>query len=108
MEKGKPTTRSRQNLDQTIRIEKLCDKACLSRAQFYRAFKQEFGLSPVDFVNQERVNRAKAILALRGKTITDACFESGFNSLSYFNRIFKRWTGVAPSKYLKRQGQAIG
>ena len=90
----------RGHLDQQIRIDKLCDKACLSRAQFYRAFKQEFGLSPVDFVNKERVKRAQKILNLPGKSITDACYESGFNSLSYFNRVFKRWTGVAPSRYL--------
>ena len=91
----------RQNLDTQIRVDKLCDKACLSRAQFYRAFKQEFGLSPVDFVNQERVKRAQRILADKKKTITDACFESGFNSLSYFNRVFKKWVGVAPSRFVQ-------
>ncbi|MDX2284947.1 MAG: AraC family transcriptional regulator [Bacteroidia bacterium] len=96
----------RAHLDRQIRIEKLCDQACLSRAQFYRAFKQEFGLSPVDFVNQERVKRAWNILRQPGKSVTDACYESGFNSLSYFNRVFKRWTGLAPSQHLSSRGQA--
>lgn len=90
----------RTHLNQQISIEQLCDKACLSRAQFHRAFKQEFGLSPVDFVNKERVKRAQKVLMRKEKSITDACYESGFNSLSYFNRVFKKWTGQAPSKYL--------
>ncbi|GAB4411089.1 MAG: hypothetical protein OHK0039_15960 [Bacteroidia bacterium] len=91
----------RQHLDETIKIERLCDKACLSKAQFFRAFKREFGLSPIDFVNRERVRRAQRILAQPGKTPSDACYSCGFNSLSYFNRVFKRWTGLAPSAYQK-------
>ena len=91
-----------QHLDQAIQVEKLCEKACLSKAQFFRAFKQEFGLSPIDFVNRERVKRAKRILAQPDKTASDACYLCGFNSLSYFNRMFKRWVGMAPSRYQKQ------
>lgn len=92
----------REHLDEAIQIEQLCEKACLSKAQFYRAFKQEFGLSPVDFVNRERIKRAQRILAEPGKTASDACYACGFNSLSYFNRIFKRWTGYSPTQYQKQ------
>lgn len=92
----------REHLDQAIQVEKLCEKACLSKAQFYRAFKQEFGLSPVDFVNRERIRRAQHILSEPGKTASDACYACGFNSLSYFNRIFKRWTGYSPTQYQKQ------
>jgi len=92
----------RDHLDEEIRIEKLCNKACLSKAQFYRAFKQEFGLSPVDFINQERIAYARRILKKPGKSVSDACYATGFNSLSYFNRVFKRWTGQSPTQYQKR------
>jgi len=92
----------RQHLDGAIEVDKLCEKTCLSKAQFYRAFKQEFGLSPVDFVNRERVKRAQRILAEPGKTASDACYACGFNSLSYFNRIFKRWTGYSPTRYQRQ------
>ncbi len=92
----------RENLDQAIHVDELCDKACLSRAQFFKAFKKELGVTPVDFVNRERIKRAKRLLSQPGKTITDACYECGFNSLSYFNRVFRRWTGMAPTNFMKK------
>lgn len=93
----------RQHLDQPIEIGQLCAEACLSPAQFFRAFKQEFGLSPIDFVNRERIRRAQRILAEPGKTATDACYACGFNSLSYFNRVFKRWAGLSPTQYQRQR-----
>lgn len=91
-----------QHLDQAIQVEKLCEKASLSKAQFFRAFKQEFGLSPIDFVNRERIKRARRMLAKPDLTPTDACYACGFNSLSYFNRTFKKWTGMSPSRFKKQ------
>lgn len=93
----------RENLGENISVETLCDKACLSQAQFYRAFKQELGMSPTEFVNRERIRKAQEILDRPGKTPTDACYECGFNSLSYFNRIFRRCVGLSPSQYKKKQ-----
>ena len=53
-----------------------------------------------EFVNQYRVNQAKNLLLL-DNTVTEVCFACGFESLSYFNRIFKKITGENPLQFKK-------
>jgi AraC-like DNA-binding protein len=54
-----------------------------------------------DFLNQYRVNQARKML-LHDKNVTEACFESGFENLSYFSRTFKRFSGENPSQFRKK------
>lgn len=54
-----------------------------------------------DFVNQYRLTVAKTLL-LQNKTISEACYEVGFESLSYFNKLFKKISGENPSEFKKR------
>lgn len=73
----------------------------LSVPAFCRYFKKATKLTYTDFVNQYRVTFAKKLL-LQNKQVTEACFESGFENLSYFNRAFKKITGESPSHFKKR------
>lgn len=91
----------RQHLHEPISINKLADIACMSRANFFRSFKREFGISPIDFIHHERIARAKTLLADRRRSITEVCYMVGFRSLNFFINIFKRLTGVSPSEYRK-------
>jgi len=59
-----------------------------------------------DFVNQYRITQAKTLL-LQDKTISETCYEVGFESLSYFNKLFKRITGENPSVFKKRYAKAV-
>lgn len=54
-----------------------------------------------EFVNQHRIREAKRLL-LAGQSVTEACFASGFESLSYFNRIFRKLTGQNPMAFRKQ------
>jgi YesN/AraC family two-component response regulator len=54
-----------------------------------------------DFVNQYRIIQAKTLL-LKDITVSEACYEVGFESLSYFNKLFKKLTGENPSAFRKR------
>jgi AraC-like DNA-binding protein len=54
-----------------------------------------------EFVNQYRVREAKRLL-LADQSVTEVCFASGFESLSYFNRIFKKVTGQNPMQFKKQ------
>ncbi len=92
----------RENLLDPLTIEQLSKKACMSQTHFFRCFKNELGISPIDFINDERIKLAKALLRNPTKTIHDVCYESGFNNISYFNKVFKRATHRTPSEY--RQG----
>ncbi|MCZ4408922.1 AraC family transcriptional regulator [Cryomorphaceae bacterium 1068] len=89
----------RQNISSKLTIEQLADKACLSRAQFFRKFQREMGETPVQFVNRERLRLAKRHMLQNRRTVTQACFESGFQSLNYFSRTFKKYEGMSPNAW---------
>jgi YesN/AraC family two-component response regulator len=54
-----------------------------------------------DFVNQYRITQAKTLL-LKDISVSEACYEVGFQSLSYFNKLFKKLTGENPSAFKRR------
>ncbi|MHA8050820.1 helix-turn-helix domain-containing protein [Aquirufa sp. ROCK-SH2] len=87
-----------KNFQNAIDVQSIADEVSLSVPAFCRYFKKSTHLTYTDFVNQYRINYAKKLL-LQNKTVTETCFESGFESLSYFNRVFKKLTGEVPSRY---------
>ncbi|MFD1143368.1 helix-turn-helix domain-containing protein [Larkinella insperata] len=89
----------RKNLTKTLAIEELSSQACLSKSHFFRLFKNELGMSPIQFILQERIRLAKQILSNPAKSITDACFESGFNSLTHFSSAFRTLERISPRQY---------
>ncbi|MEM6321913.1 MAG: helix-turn-helix transcriptional regulator, partial [Bacteroidota bacterium] len=74
-------------------------KAYMSESNFHRVFKNELGISPIDFINEKRLERAATLLKSSSKKINDICLECGFNSRSYFTRLFKRKYQVSPNAY---------
>ena len=90
------------NFQKTIDTQQIANEVNLSLPAFCRYFKKTTKLTYTDFVNQYRVQYAKKLL-IQDKNVTETCFESGFESLSYFNRIFKKWTGEAPSSFRKQR-----
>ena len=84
-----------------ITIDEIAEKCNLGREAFCRYFKKETGSTFVTFLNQYRISHAKRLL-LAGKTVTEACFACGFESLSYFNRTFKAISSETPSSFKKR------
>lgn len=93
----------RRNIRENFSVDDLARRSYLSRPQFFRVFKQELGITPVELVNKERVRYAKRIL-LQSRDITQACFEAGFNSLSYFHRTFKKEERKTPMAWLEENG----
>lgn len=64
-----------------------------------RLFKKETGVPFTDFVNQVRINQAKHLLALTDHNIVDISLQAGYNNVTYFNRLFKEFTGMTPGEY---------
>lgn len=95
----------RQNITTKLSIDELANKACLSRAQFFRSFQRELGETPVQFINRERLALAKRYLLMHQRTVTQACYDSGFTNLNYFSRTFKKHEGVTPSAWKARGGK---
>lgn len=96
----------RANLHRDLSADELARLACLSRAQFFRAFRQELGLSPVEFILRERVAQACRLLRDGNRYFTDVAYRCGFSSPSYFNRVFKAVMGVSPGQWLKTPTRA--
>ncbi|NEQ26925.1 MAG: helix-turn-helix transcriptional regulator, partial [Microcoleus sp. SIO2G3] len=89
-------------LAQEISLNAIADYLGISRYYFCRQFKQSTGLSPHQYVIQQRVERAKQLL-LQGKmSIANVAQVCGFTHQSHLNRHFKRLTGVTPKTLLKR------
>jgi AraC-like DNA-binding protein len=88
------------NFQKPIDTQQIAAEVNLSLPAFCRYFKKTTKLTYTDFVNQYRVQYAKKLL-IQDKNVTETCFECGFESLSYFNRIFKKWTGMSPSEFRK-------
>ena len=92
----------REHLHETLNIALLSKKACMSETHFFRSFRTELGISPIDFINNERVKAAKNLLQDGNKSINDVCYATGFNNVSYFNKIFKRSTTLTPSEFRQK------
>lgn len=89
----------RENLDQPLTIQHLSNQVHMSESNFHRVFKQEFGVSPTDFINDERIKLASRLLHDPNKQIKEVYLECGFNSVSYFTRLFKRKKQASPKEF---------
>jgi AraC family transcriptional regulator len=88
-----------ENLDQNITIAQLAKVACLSPFHFARMFKAAMGVSPYRYVSQQRLERAKIMLADGKRSLSSIASSCQFSSQTSFNRAFLRATGVTPGEY---------
>ncbi|UOR04075.1 AraC family transcriptional regulator [Hymenobacter aerilatus] len=92
----------KQHLADKLTIDKLSNLACMSKATFFRVFRQELGITPVEYINQERLAEAKRLLRQPLTSVADVCYRVGFTSTAYFQRLFKQAEGLTPGAYRKR------
>lgn len=89
----------KNNLHEPITIKMLSEKACMSESHFFKKFKDEIGQTPIEFINNLRIERAITLLQNPNKKIKEIFLECGFENRSYFNRLFKKIKKVSPSQY---------
>ena len=82
-----------------ITLEEIANLVSLTVPAFCRYFKKTTGKTFVQFVNEYRLVHAAKLLHQKQISITDVCFESGYNNFSHFNKQFKKFTGKSPSVY---------
>lgn len=88
-----------KHFQQSIPLEEIADIASMTVPAFCRYFKKVTGKTFTRFVNEYRVVHATKLLAESQMSITDICFECGFNNFSHFNKMFSTITGKSASKY---------
>ena len=89
----------RLNLRENMTLKRLSEKSCMSTTSFYRLFKRELGMSPIDFVLHEKIRAAKKLLKNPTIQINEVCYLSGFEDANYFTRLFKKQEGNTPKQY---------
>lgn len=87
------------NYQRKITQEEIAVKIGMNTAAFCRYFREKTGKGFIFFVNEMRIGYACKLLIENHLSISQICFESGFNNLSNFNRMFKRQTGFTPGEY---------
>ena len=87
------------NFERHISLEEIAGKASMTVPAFCRYFKKATGKTFTKLVNEYRVVHATKLLSESPSSITDICYECGFNNFSHFNKSFKEFTGKSASKY---------
>ena len=75
-----------------------------------RLFHKSFGLSPVSYLNAQRLERAKSLLGNPRLTVAEVAYQAGFRDPGYFSRLFRRQTGMTPVRFrtaIHKGGTAI-
>ncbi|OOQ61997.1 helix-turn-helix domain-containing protein [Mucilaginibacter pedocola] len=83
-------------------VNVVAGKVNLTTAAFCRYFKRQTNITFTDFVNQYRIDIAKNLL-MQDKNVTETCYAVGFESLSYFNKLFNKVVGENPSEFKKNR-----
>lgn len=88
-----------QHYAQPLTLEQLSQLCGVSQSTFVRKFKQYNGKAFTMFRNEQRIKVAMALLAETDQKIISISHEVGFGDVSFFNQIFRRFTGSSPAKY---------
>ena len=91
----------RLNYHSDININKVAEEVGISERYLRNLFSQYLNLSPLDYLNQIRINKAVELLRNTEMSIKEVCFQCGFQSPQYFSRIFKQQMGVSPRDVAK-------
>ncbi|MDN5203695.1 AraC family transcriptional regulator [Fulvivirgaceae bacterium BMA10] len=92
-----------ENLEKALTVDMLASKSHLNTDYYSRAFKDLFGIRPVNYIQAKRIERAQLLLATTTNTIPEIASKIGLLNLSYFSRLFKKHTGKSPGEFRKHQ-----
>lgn len=91
-----------------ISIDDMAKSAAVSRTECFRCFQAVLGKSPVAYLTEYRLSMATTMLADSERTLADISDSCGFNSPSYFGRLFREQCGTTPKKYRERLRRETG
>lgn len=89
-----------ENICSHIKLEELAALCSLSLSGFKQKFRKETGITPREYINIKKIEKAKELLS-QGMSVTDTAFALDFSSSNYFSVLFKQLEDVSPSEYRK-------
>ena len=87
--------------DSELNVNSLSEKTGIGTKQLYRIIKREMNMSPVEYINSVRLNKAAKMLAEHKFSVSEVCYKTGFSTPSYFTKCFQEKFGCKPSEYEK-------
>ena len=91
-----------KNYARQITLEDLAGAVSMSPRYFCRFFSEMTHQTPMDYLNRQRIEQACFRLVTTDESVTEIAFDTGFNDLSYFIRIFRKYKGISPGKYRRK------
>jgi AraC family transcriptional regulator len=89
----------------SVPLNLLAREACMSPYHFHRTFRQLFGMTPHALLTHHRLQRAAEGIQRSEDSISDICFQNGFESLPSFSSLFRKRFGVSPREFRRRNGR---
>jgi two-component system response regulator YesN len=87
------------HFNEPITLKDIAKAAHLSVSRLSHIFREQAGVTIVDYITNTRIEYAKELLISTNKNCTEICFESGYNNQSYFTQTFKELVGVTPRQF---------
>ena len=89
----------RRHFAEPVTVDGLCAAVCFSRSYVCHAFKEVTGKTVIEYLRMVRCNSARALLADGRYSVTECARQSGFQTPSYFSRVYRQEMGVPPSSH---------
>lgn len=97
-----------RRFDRRTTLADVAPEAYLSPFYFNRLFTEVFGETPHEFLTRRRIERAKQLLLADHESVTDICFEVGYESLGSFSSRFRSLTGLSPLGFRREARRVFG
>ncbi len=90
------------NYDKTVTLDEIARASHLSPSRLAHVFKEQMGITIIDYLTSVRIERAKQLLLATEQSCTEICFQIGYNNQSYFTRTFKDLVGMPPREFRRK------
>jgi len=87
------------NYDKPVNLAEIARASHLSVSRLAHIFKEQMGITIIDYLTSVRMERAKQLLLATDQNCTEICFQVGYNNQSYFTRTFKALVGMTPRQF---------
>ncbi|MCX8480841.1 MAG: AraC family transcriptional regulator, partial [Sediminibacterium sp.] len=91
-----------KNLDQNITIPQIAQYVGTNQCYLKKGFKEVFNQTIFEFLQENRMEKAKHLLVNSNKSVLDICYTVGYSSLSSFSQSYKNYFGISPSLEQKK------
>jgi YesN/AraC family two-component response regulator len=92
----------KENCEKSIQLSQLADNVSMSISQFSLIFKKSTGVTPINYFNHLKVQKACEYLKFTNLLIKEVAFKVGVTDVQYFTKLFSKTMGITPFKYKKQ------